>query len=209
MPVVPLVGAANTPPPEFVLRLPILATLFWPNTFHCTPRSRPAFRVASMKRTSSMTCCGEATSIALMTSEPNCLAIDTALSTVGPSGAVPRQHDAAVDRRHPQTGVGEAAADLGLQQRGVVHHLDVEHADQLLAFGIGGHPRRAVLLAEDRERAVGQRVDVGDLGIADGELDEARLGADVFGLSDIDGHRRRALGLRDLDRPLRLRFAAE
>ena len=63
---------------------------FLPNTFHCTPRSRPAWRVASTNRTSSMTCCGCATCTELMTSGPNCLAICTALSTVGPSGACPR-----------------------------------------------------------------------------------------------------------------------
>ena len=69
---------------------------------------------------------------------------------------------------------GKRRRILMLQQRGVVHHLDVEHADQLLAFGIGRHAGGAVLLAEDRERAVGQRIDVGHLGIADRELDEAR-----------------------------------
>ena len=46
-------------------------------------------RLASTKRTSSMTCCGEVTATVLITSGPNCLAMTTALSTVGPSGAVP------------------------------------------------------------------------------------------------------------------------
>ena len=86
----------------------------------------------------------------------------------------------------PEPGVREAAPDLGLQQRGVVDHLDVEHADQLLAFGIDRHARGAVLLAEDRQRAVGQRIDVGHFGIADREIDEARVGADVLGLADGD-----------------------
>ena len=89
-------GCENSPPPVLVtgswlavVRLPMLARLCWPNTFHCTPRSRPAWRVASTKRTSSMTCCGDSTLTELMTSGPNCLAISTALSTVGPSGASP------------------------------------------------------------------------------------------------------------------------
>src|SRR4029079_5388532 len=60
------------------------------------------------------------------------------------------EHDAAVDRRHFQTGVRETAAYLGLQLRGVEHDLDVEYTDQLFAFGIGRHARRAVLLAQDR-----------------------------------------------------------
>ena len=59
--------------------------------------------------------------------------------------------------------VREAATDLGRQQRGVVGHLDVEDADQLLALGIDRDARGADLLAEDRERVVGQRIDVGDL----------------------------------------------
>ena len=46
-------------------------------------------RLASTNRTSSMTCCGDVTLTVLITSGPNCLAITTALSTVGPSGAVP------------------------------------------------------------------------------------------------------------------------
>ena len=91
----------------------------------------------------------------------------------------------------------EPATNLGLQQRGVVSHLDVEHADQLLAFGIGRHARGSVLLAQDRERAIGQRIDIGHLGIADRELDEARVGAHVLGFADIDGDRRGALGAAD------------
>ena len=38
--------------------LPTLARNRLPNTFHCTPSARPASRCASMKRTSSMICCG-------------------------------------------------------------------------------------------------------------------------------------------------------
>ena len=121
-----------------------------------------------------------------MTSGPNCLAIVHRLVDGRAVGRGAGQHDAAVDRGDPEPRVREAAAELGLQQRGVVDHLDVEHADQLLAFAIDRHARGAVLLAEDRERAVGQRIDVGDLGIADRELDEARVGAHVLGLADGD-----------------------
>ena len=117
------------------------------------------------------------------------------------------EHDAAVDRSHAQLGVGEALADLVLQQRSVVDHLDVEHADQLLAFGIDRHARGAVLLAEDRQRAIGQRIDVRHLRIADRDLDEAGVGAHVLGLADEHRHRERARGPADLQRALRLRFA--
>ena len=40
--------------------------LLLPNRFHCTPRSRPAVRETSTKRTSSITCCGDITETALM-----------------------------------------------------------------------------------------------------------------------------------------------
>ena len=67
----------------------------------------------------------------------------------------------------------EAARELAGEPRGVVGHLDVEHADQLLALGIDRDARGADLLAEDRQRVVGQRIDVGDLRIADRDVDEA------------------------------------
>ena len=153
-----------------------------------------------------MTCCGCATWTVLMTSGPNCLAIGHRAVERRPVGRGARQHDAAVDRADPQIGVRKALPDLGLDQRGVVHHLDVEHADQLLALGIDRDARGAVLLAEDRERAVGQRIDVGDLRIADRDVDEAGVGAHVLGLADIDLDRRRALVRADLDHALGLRL---
>ena len=190
------------------VRLPMLARLCWPNTFHCTPRSRPACRVASTKRTSSMTCCGEVTLTDIDDVRAELLGDHHRLVDGRAVRRGAGEHDAAVDRRHPEPGIRKAARISVLHQRGVVHHLDVEHADQLLAFGIGRHARRAVLLAEDRQRAVGQRIDVGHLGIADRQFDEARVGADVLGLADVDRHRRGALGAADLDRPLRRCLAA-
>ena len=72
-------------------RLPILPRKrpLWENVFHCTPSSRPASRLASMKRTSSMTCWGCSTATELITSGPNCRAMTTALSSVAASGVVP------------------------------------------------------------------------------------------------------------------------
>ena len=48
------------------------------STFHCTPSSRPAWRDASTKRTSSITCCGCMTCTELITSGPNWRAIVSA-----------------------------------------------------------------------------------------------------------------------------------
>ena len=91
-----------------------------------------------------MTCCGEITVTELITSGPNCLATVTAWSSVTASGAVP------VSRILPLTedaeaGMREAAGDFRRQHRGVVDHLDVEDADQLLAFAIGGDAGGAAL----------------------------------------------------------------
>ena len=67
----------NVPPPWVIgrlpadTRLPTLTRLWSPNRFHCTPRSRPALRAISMKRTSSSTCCGCDTATELMMSGPN------------------------------------------------------------------------------------------------------------------------------------------
>ena len=57
--------------------------------FHWMPSSRPAWRLASMKRTSSITCCGDSTVIELMMSGPNWRASVTALSTVVASWTAP------------------------------------------------------------------------------------------------------------------------
>ena len=75
-------------PPALVL-LPILIRLLLPKRFHCTPSSRPAVRAISMKRTSSITCCGEATETELMISGPNWRAMVTALSRVAASATSP------------------------------------------------------------------------------------------------------------------------
>ena len=70
-------------------REPILAVMRLLNTFHCTPSSRPAWREASTKRTSSMTCCGDDTMTVLMISGANWRAMVTARSSVTASGASP------------------------------------------------------------------------------------------------------------------------
>ena len=60
-----------------------------PKRFHCTPSSRPAVREISMKRTSSITCCGDITDTELMISGPNWRAMVTALSSVTASATSP------------------------------------------------------------------------------------------------------------------------
>ena len=82
---------------------------------------------------------------------------------------------------------GEAALELVGQPADVVIHLDVEDADQLLALGIDLHPGGADLLAENRQCVVGERINVGDVRIADHDVDEAGGGAHVLRLAD--GHR--------------------
>ena len=119
------------------------------------------------------------------------------------------QKNAAVDRRHVQPVVREAAGQLGAQRRCVVRHLDVEHADQLLVLAVDRHPGGSELLAEDRQRMVGQRIDVGDVGIAHHDVDERHVGANVIRLADRNDDRGGALGGADHDHALRRRAADE
>ncbi len=82
----------------------------------------------------------------------------------------------------------EAALEFVGQPGDVVLHFDVEDADQLLAFGIDRHAGGADLLAEDRQRMIGERINVCDLRIADHDVDEAGGGAHVLRLADGDRH---------------------
>ena len=172
------------------------------NTFHCTPSSRPAWREASTKRTSSMTCCGDAT-------DDRVDDLGRELARDGHRAVerdrvqrLARQHDAAVDRRHLDAGAGDPG-DLGRQARHFVGHLDVEDADMAPVLGVDRHAGRADLLAEDRDRAIGQRRDVGNVRIADGDVGERRVDAQVLGLADRNQHGRGPLGAADLQHPLR------
>src|SRR5581483_10211175 len=106
----------------------------------------------------------------------------------GGIGHLARQHDAAVDRGGAQPRAGEAARELVGQPRDVVGHLDVEDANQPLALGVDRDAGGADLLAEDRDGVVGERIDVGHLRIADGDVDEAAVGAHVERLADGDQH---------------------
>jgi hypothetical protein len=75
-----------------IFREPMLPAMWLPNTFHCTPRSRPIVRDASMKRTSSMTCCACMICIELITvlSEgTNWRAVTMARSSVSAFGTGP------------------------------------------------------------------------------------------------------------------------
>ncbi len=128
-------------------------------------RGWPA-REASMKRTSSMICCACVTSTVLMMSGANCRAICTALSSVTASGDLAAEHDAAVDRGDPDAAAG-CAGDFDRQPGNVIGHLDVEDADRLLVLVVDRDARSADLLAEDRDRMVGQRTGIGNIRIAD------------------------------------------
>ncbi len=174
--------------------------------FHCTPSSRLAWRLASMKRTSSMICCGCITWTVLIGSGPNWRAIITALSRVTASGRGAAEHDAAVDRRHLDAAAGEAR-DLRRQPRNVVGHFDVENADRLLVLAVDRDARGADLLAENRQRMIGERIDVGDIRIADRDIDQVLVGMHVLRLADRHHHRRGVGGAGERDPLLRLRSA--
>src|SRR5262249_2313165 len=93
----------------------------------------------------------------------------------------------------------EALRELAAEPRGIVGHLDIEYADQLLALAVDRDTRSADLLAEHRERMVGEGNRVGDIGIADDHLGEALAGADALGLADRDLHGRGLAACRELD----------
>ena len=93
------------------------------------------------------------------------------------------QKDAAVDRRDFDAAAGEVT-DLRRQPRNVVGHFDVENADRLVIGVVDGDARGADLLAEDGQRVIGQRADVGDVRIAHRDIGEGLIGPDVFGLAD-------------------------
>jgi hypothetical protein len=88
------------------------------------------------------------------------------------------QHDAAVDRRSLESRAREAPAQFVGQPGNVIRHFHVENADQLLPLGIDGHARRADFFAEDRERVIGERIDIGNFRIADN--DKAAVGPHIF-----------------------------
>src|SRR6202034_3645428 len=93
------------------------------------------------------------------------------------------QKDAAVDRGHLDAAAGEVA-DLRRQPRNVVGHFDVENADRLVIGVIDGDARGADLLAENGQRVIGERADIGDIRIADRDIGEVLVGADILGLAD-------------------------
>ena len=98
-----------------------------------------------------------------------------------------------------QARAGKLALEFVSQSADVVVHLHVENANQLLALGIDLYAGGADLLAENRQRVIGQRIDVGDIRIADHDIDEAGAGAHVLRLADGDRHHGRMIGAADLD----------
>ena len=124
------------------------------------------------------------------------MAILFALSAATASSAEPDSTSAAVGRLHLDVGARNAVADRACQLVGIERHLDVDAADKLLVLVEQRDAGGAEIVAEHVEGAVGQRIDVGDLRIADDDLVERRIGLDRLrlALGDLD---RRVLGRRD------------
>ena len=127
-----------------------------------------------------MTCCGDITDTVLMISGPNWRAMVTALSRVAASATSPDSMMRPLTVEACESRTGEAPFQLVGEPGDVVRHLDVENADQLLAFGIDRHAGRTDLLAENRQRVIGERIDVGHVRITDHHIDEAVIGAHVL-----------------------------
>ena len=102
-------------------------------------------------------------------------------------GHHPRQHDASVDRGHAQATAGDVV-ELQRKSADVIGDLDVEDSDDPPAFAIHGYARHPDLLAEDRQRTVGERRDVRHVGIADHDIRERRIDTDVLCLASSDGY---------------------
>ena len=140
--------------------------LFPPNQL--TPRSRPALRSTSRKRTFSITCCDGATFIASMTGARR-----------EPFGHVDRprrrngvarlaaQHDLAVRAGDVDASAAGARQDPAVQSVGVERNFEVDHRDQALVRVEHRNIRRADLLALDIDGVVGHRQQVGDIRRAD------------------------------------------
>ena len=96
----------------------------------------------------------------------------------------------------------EPLREFAAEPRGVIGHLDIEHADQLLGFAVDRDARVADFLAQHRERAVSERDRVGDIRVADDHLGETLAGAHGLGLADRDlyGRGHAARGEFDLAR---------
>ena len=95
---------------------------------------------------------------------------------------------------------GEAPFQLIGEPGDVVRHLDVKNADQLLAFGIDRHTGRTDLLAKNRQRVIGERIDVGHVRITDHHINKAVIGAHVLGLADRHSQHDGPIAAADLDR---------
>ena len=93
------------------------------------------------------------------------------------------QQDLAVDRSHLDAA---ETFELALECGQIVGHLNIDDARGLLRLVEQGQARHADLLADDVDRAVGQRHDVGDRGVANQGFGEGRRELDGFGLVQRD-----------------------
>ncbi len=71
--------------------------------------------------------------------------------------------------------------------------------NRLLVRPVSGDARGADLLAEDRQCMIGQRADIGDVRIADGDVGDVLIGANVLGLADRHGDGRGMHAVRERD----------
>ncbi len=103
-----------------------------------------------------------------------------------------RQHDAAVDGRDLDLGVGHAGLDGAGDRGGVGADLDREEADGRAIGGVEIDGGGAEGLADDIDRAIGDRLGVGDAGIGGDDLADRTRDDDGDGLRDgqVDLHHR-------------------
>jgi hypothetical protein len=116
---------------------------------------------------------------------------DAVVHGAGEDGAAVRRGDAGAL-------AGQALLDVGGEPRRVVADLDLDHADERFRGIVDRDVGGAELLAEDVHGAVGERHHVGDLGVADDEVDEAERGLQRLRLALRDAHGA-DLVLADLD----------
>src|SRR5262249_557098 len=88
------------------------------------------------------------------------------------------QYQPAVCRLHFDIGARNRVADRARQPVSVERYLDIDAADQLLVLVEQRDAGRAEVIAQHIEGTVRERIDIGDLGIADDDLVERHVGFD-------------------------------
>ena len=112
------------------------------------------------------------TELMTFSSPENSVAMLVALSAATASSAEPDRTSRPFADFTSMSAPGNRVADRARQLVGVERHLDVDAADQLLVLVEQRDAGGAEIVAEHIEGFVGERIDVGDLGIADDDLVE-------------------------------------